>query len=628
MTFKRYVFISYKSEEYKYAKEVKCFLEENGLCCWMAPESIPGGSDYATEITRAIRKCDIFVLILSEKCQQSDNVSAELGLAFDGKKLLLPIEIEECILEDNFMYYLRNVQRYEAYRNKEKALSKMLADINEKFPRSESEKERADIVFEEDLEPIREIRIPRRRSKNKFRRMAILGATLIFAMVVGILELNGHVTIAGTKIEKDAKGLYLDDVKFAEEDMEIIAGMQELRTVEFTNCSFPSTDLSAIFKHDLYVLKLENCNLTNEHLAEADFEKYTELAVLQLAQNPDLTSLGNVALAGDTIYSMDISYTGIQELDFLTVFENMEKFKAVGNEIKDISGISNCKKLKKVDLTGNSLLSLGALDSCSELISVSVGYNYLSNLQGLENAIWLKEIHAYDNALTTLEGLENATVLEEVFLANNQLTDLSVLEKSAGTIKNLDFRSNKVCDISFLKIAENLKTLSGGNNQIESLESLANCPYLENIFLPNNRLKSMEGLTNHGQLSQVDLSDNQITDADAVKYWGGSVYSLNLSNNRITSLEIPMNFRCTYIDLHGNELETMDFLQNCKGNEVAFDYQTTIDFSKLCQAEFREFLLLRCPKDKQVEITNLFEEGKIRFLESEEELEEIKGNRY
>lgn len=49
------VFISYKSEEYDDANWVKSVLEKNGISCWMAPMSIRGGSNYASEIPQAIK---------------------------------------------------------------------------------------------------------------------------------------------------------------------------------------------------------------------------------------------------------------------------------------------------------------------------------------------------------------------------------------------------------------------------------------------------------------------------------------------------------------------------------------------------------------------------------------------
>lgn len=54
------IFISYSSRDYNTAETIRKVLENNGIECWMAPESIPMGSDYAREIPDAIEKCSAF----------------------------------------------------------------------------------------------------------------------------------------------------------------------------------------------------------------------------------------------------------------------------------------------------------------------------------------------------------------------------------------------------------------------------------------------------------------------------------------------------------------------------------------------------------------------------------------
>ena len=66
-----YAFISYKTDDLHEALWVKEKLGEKGVPCWMAPDSIPGGSSYAQEIPKAIRNCFAFILILSEKTLKS-----------------------------------------------------------------------------------------------------------------------------------------------------------------------------------------------------------------------------------------------------------------------------------------------------------------------------------------------------------------------------------------------------------------------------------------------------------------------------------------------------------------------------------------------------------------------------
>lgn len=123
------VFISYKAEEYEEANNVRIILEKNGISCWMAPESIKGGLSYAIEIPKAIKECRVFVVILSEKAQNSKWVPREIDQAINYNKIIMPFAIENCPLKDEFNFYLTNVQRFEAYKNKSLAIEKMVSEI-------------------------------------------------------------------------------------------------------------------------------------------------------------------------------------------------------------------------------------------------------------------------------------------------------------------------------------------------------------------------------------------------------------------------------------------------------------------------------------------------------------------
>ena len=105
------VFISYSSSEYNEAKHTRNILTENGFFCWMAPESIPAGSDYSAEIEDAIRSCGVFVLILSAQSQQSIWVPKELGMAISCGKTVLPFHIDSSDIVKPFTFHLTNVQR-------------------------------------------------------------------------------------------------------------------------------------------------------------------------------------------------------------------------------------------------------------------------------------------------------------------------------------------------------------------------------------------------------------------------------------------------------------------------------------------------------------------------------------
>ena len=104
------VFISYSSVDYDIVNDIRNILLENNIDCWMAPESIPAGSDYAHEIPSAIESCKYFLLVLSDNSQRSIWVPKELDFAIDCKKIILPLKIDTVPLKSIFKFRLSNVQ--------------------------------------------------------------------------------------------------------------------------------------------------------------------------------------------------------------------------------------------------------------------------------------------------------------------------------------------------------------------------------------------------------------------------------------------------------------------------------------------------------------------------------------
>lgn len=121
-----FVFISYSSREVEIANQLKHILETNGVPCWMAPQSIPAGSDYGREIPKAIEKCKTFLLLLSDASQNSNWVPKEVGLAIGKGKIVVPFQIDNAAISEAFNFYLTNSQRISAYNRMTEAYQELL----------------------------------------------------------------------------------------------------------------------------------------------------------------------------------------------------------------------------------------------------------------------------------------------------------------------------------------------------------------------------------------------------------------------------------------------------------------------------------------------------------------------
>lgn len=100
------IFISHSSADKRFADSVVTALEANEINCWIAPRDIPAGCNYGAEIAKGIRECEILILIFSENSHSSTAVFREVQMAFNERKAIIPLRIQEIPPGDDLSFYL------------------------------------------------------------------------------------------------------------------------------------------------------------------------------------------------------------------------------------------------------------------------------------------------------------------------------------------------------------------------------------------------------------------------------------------------------------------------------------------------------------------------------------------
>lgn len=104
------VFLSFSSRDAALATALRDGLQARGLQVWKAPESIPPGVDWATAIHAGIQQQQVFLLLWSEAAMASAEVSKEVSLASQHRRLLLPLRLTPAMPQGGQAYHLGNIQ--------------------------------------------------------------------------------------------------------------------------------------------------------------------------------------------------------------------------------------------------------------------------------------------------------------------------------------------------------------------------------------------------------------------------------------------------------------------------------------------------------------------------------------
>lgn len=141
MTGIKSVFVSYSSQDRKLVNLIVKMMKDAGISYWKAPEMIPAGSSYAREIPKAIKECEVFLLVLSRTSQKSIWVEKETDSAISHRKTIIPFQIDDIPLSDTFRFYLNNVQMISYEQDGEEAMEELRQQLMELLGISSIEEE-------------------------------------------------------------------------------------------------------------------------------------------------------------------------------------------------------------------------------------------------------------------------------------------------------------------------------------------------------------------------------------------------------------------------------------------------------------------------------------------------------
>ncbi len=132
------VFVSHSSKDADFVKRLCGALEASQdptVDCWMSGMDLQAGERWTREISRQIKQCDRFVVVISNDSVQSEWVEKEIALAVKHGKPILPYFVDEVDLPEGFDVYLHTVQNIAGFRMGEAdGFAQLLAALTDAKP--------------------------------------------------------------------------------------------------------------------------------------------------------------------------------------------------------------------------------------------------------------------------------------------------------------------------------------------------------------------------------------------------------------------------------------------------------------------------------------------------------------
>ncbi len=294
----------------------------------------------------------------------------------------------------------------------------------------------------------------------------------------------------------------------------------------------------------------------------------------------ELYELKELDASNDLEDGEEARYT-IEDISDLIHCPNLEKLNLKGNNISDISVLSELTSMKELVIENNQINDIAALSDCKGLALLEAGDNKISDLSPLGTLAGLKNLRVENNRIKDIAALHNLNALELLDIRENQITDLGPLKENKKDLKlyidieqfaaltddmvgltgvtklNIEAFKEYVAkryDVGRLAEMEWLVQLSMEDVQIQDSGFVSSLTELKYLSLCNAGLSELPPVGGLKGLEVLVLRDNEISSvADMPEL--PALYYLGLCRNKMKDLEgldkLPV---LEELDLHDNEI--------------------------------------------------------------------------
>lgn len=654
------VFISYKSDEFGIASYIYEELKRNGISAWMAPQDIPGGSSYAMEITKAIKGCKIFLLVLSKAAQTSQWIPKEIDNAINEKKLILPFMVEKCNLNAEFSFLLSNIQFKDGYTNREEALNRLIAEMKQYLgikdtpPHAASPKTKAASPEAEKVSAVPPEKIiefvgkqlngenppvptaekkkdePKRKAYSPYEKKDDIKAEAPAekkpepsAAAVAAEKTSSSFTYTKSKKKKSKKKILIISAAVLLVFICVVA-------ISLSDFSFSPSVVIAGEEYtadDSYLYLREKTITEEDMLSIASFENltditFTDCTITAQSFNPDVLfdfssiEIKNCNMSQEFYDSLKIgSYPNLYDLDIsgnplitdLGINEGelpkLRYLNISGTSVENIDTVYNsCKSIASLNISGTKIRDISFLEGNQEISELGIADLELYSLESLSEMIYLREIDASGNPVGSIDALSNCVLFTNVNFSGCGISSISVLEKSSEYLTEAILADNSISDLSPLKDCTKLTVLDVTSNSISSLEALSALTELKKLYASDNAVSSVTGIEALTNMIVFDLSGNNLTKITSTLVFaeGASVY---LNDNELTELSLSSEYRYNTLSLHNNNLTDGKYLEGISAFSLTADYSESLNTETL-NSGFTSVTIYGCPLDKQAEMSS------------------------
>ena len=451
--------------------------------------------------------------------------------------------------------------------------------------------------------------------------MAFITASLTVFFIVG----HNHETTWGDDVSSAEEYLTIEGKTLTNEDLQYIAGLRRLKSLELINCNVAECNLreTKFASRNIWYVDLSG----TKGLYDLSFLASTHTRHLTLNGCPGIDDVS--ALTWEELADLELNDTDVTDLSPLA-HTSISSLSFAHTGVSDLSSIEGLlDDLWEIDGSYTQVSSLDVLAGTNGLYRMRFDGCPIKEIKKPFASSYLREVGLAHTPVTDLSGLAACADIENLDLHSaDQLTDMSWLNpqcRETLTSLNLGETGFDAQGVSWVASCTALESLTLDGIKLGNLELCRNLKNLEYLSAVDCGLTNISGVSNCRKLVTMLFACNQIQSLDGLRTptseWRETL--LDLSHNHLSSVsDLPKGeYRC--ILLQGNEEGLGKTLPDkVYTYTIAVDWFSGIEDSSLSDHDaFSYIYLLGCPADQREVIERTFWSWRLHHVREDELLD-------
>ena len=211
------------------------------------------------------------------------------------------------------------------------------------------------------------------------------------------------------------------------------------------------------------------------------------------------------------ITELDLSYTELSDIKYLSVFTNLKKLNLNGI-YTPIDNKLNCKEVicqaVNINVSKGEYIDLEPLRKLDKLESLSIGYHVrVKNIEAISTLSNLKELSLkYSCDFNDISSIARFKNLETLCLHGTQISDIGPV-RNLKKLRNLNISCTSVSDLGPLRNLRRLRAINLSYSDVQNLERVRKLNNLKYLDISGTAISDLTPVKNLKNLQTLMIKD-------------------------------------------------------------------------------------------------------------------------